>query len=115
MIISMKARFIIILFSVLYLSGCPVIPDPLTIIEGSGVPGELIVDINNVNDIQIHGTATVLISIGSTESVKITGDENILDHLVAEQTGSSFISHAEINHGFAEMREGKLTRVVLTF
>lgn len=80
----------LVLIMISSLSGC------IDKLEGSGVAAQTDIPIENVNDVVVSAVGKINITFGESESVTISGDDNILEMLVSEQIDSRFQSMPEI-------------------
>lgn len=80
----------LVLIMISSLSGC------IDKLEGSGIAAQTEIPIENVNDVVVSAVGKINITFGESESVTISGDNNILEMLVSEQIDSRFQSMPEI-------------------
>jgi len=64
-------------------------------LKGNGKQASETRTLKAVKELDVSGALTVLVSIGSTPSLSVSGDENLLPYVVTEQQGERLVIHTQ--------------------
>jgi len=83
----MKVARLLLVFTL----GCIVVACNMAGIRGSGTLKTEARSVSGFTAVQVHGSAKLIVEQSDTESLSVTADDNLLQHLKSEVRGSSLI------------------------
>jgi len=101
----MKVSRLLLVFTL----GCIVGACNMAGIRGSGTSKTETRSVSGFTAVQVHGSAKLIVEQGDTESLSVTADDNLLQHLKSEVRGSNLILGPEGSLSPTETVTWKLT------